>query len=82
MELNHAVLSERLKGLDRYGQLVNYIFNVQGNRIARLNFESAAKALNVDRRTIGRYLKELANRRVVLFHDDKLQLNDEILKTG
>ena len=82
MELNYAALGERLKGLDRYGQLVNYIYNVQGNRLARLDFESAAKALNVDRRTIGRYLKELANRRVVLFHDDKLQLNDEILKTG
>lgn len=82
MELNYAALSERLKGLDRYGQLVIYIFNVQGNRIARLNFESAAKVLNVDRRTIGRYLKELANRRVVLFYDDKLQLNEEILNLG
>lgn len=79
MEINYKLLIERLNGLDRYAQLVNYINQMQGDSAAKLDYVAAASALNVDRRTIGRYVWALVDRQVLtLVKGGKLKINSEI----
>ncbi len=82
MQIDFNALSERLRGLDRYTQLIIYIFNLQGNRTAKLDYNAAAKALGVDRRSIGRYVSTLVDRQILSLSCGKLKLNEEILIEG
>lgn len=82
MQIDFNVLTERLRGLDRYSQLIIYIFDVQGARAEKLDYNAAAKSLGVDRRSIGRYISTLADRQVLNLSGGKLKLNEEILKQG
>ena len=82
MKIDFLTLCERLRGLDRYTQLVLYIYECQGAAAAKLDYNAAAKALNVDRRSIGRYVTTLVDRQVLLIEGGKLKLNEDILKAG
>ena len=82
MQIDFNALTERLRGLDRYSQLIIYIFDVQGARAEKLDYNAAAKSLGVDRRSIGRYISTLTDRQVLNLSGGKLKLNEEILKQG
>ena len=82
MQLDYITVMERLKGLDPYIHLTIYILNIQGMRRKKLDYNAAAKALGVDRRSIGRYLAILAERQVLTFEDGTIKLSDEIFKQG
>ena len=82
MQIDFNALTERLRGLDRYSQLIIYIFDVQGARAEKLDYNAAAKSLGVDHRSIGRYISTLTDRQVLNLSGGKLKLNEEILKQG
>ena len=79
-QLDYETLAARLSSRERRLSLITYIFKVQGAELARLNFEDAAEALGVDRRTLGRYIDELGALGVLSFHDHKLKINPEYIK--
>ena len=82
MKIDFDALHGHLRGLDRYAQLTLYIFDIQGKKLAKLDYNAAAKALGVDCRSIGRYINKLVERRVLIFNDGQIKLSDEILKAG
>lgn len=78
-QLNCAALNDRISQIDKRMELVNYIFEVQGADLRRLNYKAAANALGVSARTISRYVDELGAKQILTFEDKKLKLNDDIL---
>lgn len=82
MKIDFLTLTERLKGLDPYIHLTLYIYCTLGNKCAKLDYNAAAKALGVDRRSIGRYITVLAERQIIDFEGGKLRLTEEIFKAG
>lgn len=82
MELNREIITHRLQFCDRCTALASYIYSVQGNALRRLDFKKAAEALKVSERTIKRYCDKLADKKVILFKGDGLQLNPDIIEAG
>lgn len=85
-QLNFAELNARLSQLDRRAELVNYIFRTQGAELRRLDEEKAAAVLGVDRKTISRYIGQLADKKIItivrgtLPNTAQLKLNSEIIE--
>ncbi len=78
--LNFAALAQRLLIDSKQLELVNYIFDVQGATLRRLDYRAAAKALGIDKGTVSKYVDILADKKVILLRENELKLNDEILK--
>lgn len=60
--------------------LMRYIFRVQQAEWRRLDYEAAAKALSLDRRTIGRTVTALADKKLLLLRGSELKISDELIK--
>ena len=58
--LNIAELSKRLLDGNKQLELIKYIYRVQGAAWGHLNYRKTAQALNVDKNTVARYVRELA----------------------
>lgn len=82
MELNYKALSGHTCIMHARAALVDYIFRVQGAELRRLDFDAAASDLGVSRRTVSRYVGELAGQNVIVIAGDKLKLNDEFIIVG
>lgn len=82
MELNYKTLAGHMCVMDARAGLVDYIFKVQGAELRRLNFDAAASELGVSRRTISRYVGELAGQNIIVLAGDKLKINSEFITVG
>lgn len=82
MELNYKTLAGQMCVMDARAALVDYIFKVQGGELRRLNFDAAASDLGVSRRTVSRYVGELAKQNVIVLAGDKLKLNEKFIDVG
>lgn len=85
MEMDYAALSARLSRMDGRAGLVRYIYAKGGGLDLRIDYKDAATELGVSVRTIGRYVKELADERIVILStgdDGKgvIGINSELLK--
>ena len=58
--------------------LVRYINNVQGFELRRLNYDDAAAAIGVSSRTVGRLVKKLADRGILVVEGDKLRISESM----
>ena len=82
MKLNYEALNVQMCIMDARAALVDYIFRVQGGELRRLDFDAAASDLGVSRRTVSRYVGELAGRKIIVLAGDKLKLNEEFINVG
>ena len=85
MEMDYAALSARLSRVDGRVGLVQYIYAKGAGQDVRIDYKDAARELGVSARTIGRYVKQLADRRIVILgmgDDGKgvIGINSELLK--
>ena len=62
-------------------KLINYIYNVQRIRAARLDFGAAAKVLGCDWKTVKRLCDKLARAKIIYYEGDGLRLNAEVMIT-
>ncbi len=60
-------------------KLINYIYNVQQTRAARLDFSAAAKVLGADWKTVKRLCDKLAKAEIIYYEGDGLRLNAEVM---
>lgn len=60
-------------------ELVKYIYQQQGDRLQRLDYNAAATALSVSRRTVARIVDELGKVGIINFKSDKLKLSETII---
>lgn len=83
-KINLRLLYERLsyQSFDRLVELVKYIYRVQGVQLRRLNYNRAAEAIGVDRKSISRYCDSLAAKNVIVFENGGLRINPDIIKAG
>lgn len=85
MELDYKVLSEKVCELGKAAALIEYIFKTQGDERRRLKYDDAAANLGVSKRTIGRYVDRLADKKVLVLygaedkHGGEVQLSVNIL---
>lgn len=80
MKVNTKQLVARL--LPQYPtctQLINYIYNVQELRAARLDFSAAARVLGADWKTVKRLCDKLAKNEVIYYEGDGLRLNPDVI---
>lgn len=70
-----------LEGDTRY-ELIRYIYKVQGFDLARLDYDAAAESIKVSSRTVGRAVKQLSDRGLLVIQDGKLRLHDRLQKIG
>lgn len=82
MELNYKALNRQICIMDARAALVDYIYKVQGAELRRLDFDAAASDLGVSRRTISRYVGELAGNKIIVITDGKIRLNEQFLTVG
>lgn len=82
MELNYKTFAGHMCIMDARAALVEYIFKVQGAELRRLDFDAAASELGVSRRTISRYVGELAGQNIIVLAGDKLKLNSTFITVG
>lgn len=61
-------------------ELTRYIYRVQGEEAARLDFKKAAEALNTDRKAISRGCDRLEAAHVIEYVGDGLKICEGILK--
>lgn len=84
MILDFKILNERLS--PKLAELVDYIFQVQGAELRRLDFAEAAKTLHTDWTGVKRLCDRLEKKGVILCEgmgdDKKLRLSDDILIAG
>lgn len=80
MQLNHEKLHERLLEHDKKLALAQYIFNENGAEARRLDYRSAAKALNVAKNTIGATLLKLVLLDVITVDDGTVKINVDLIK--
>lgn len=64
-----------------YVKLINYIYNLQQLRAARLDFGAAAKVLGADWKTVKRICDKLAKSEILYYEGDGLRLNPEVMTT-
>ncbi len=76
--IDYRELADRLEGLDARLRLVRYIYRVQGFNARRLDYEEAARALHLDRHTISRYMKQLADAGIICFGGNDLQISEAL----
>lgn len=81
MEMNFEALYERLSRQDGRAALVNYILNAQGFELRRLDYKLAASALGKSEKTVGRYVSQLADMKLIILHGDSLKLNQDVLQS-
>lgn len=82
MELNYKALNGQISIMNARAALVDYIFKVQGAELRRLDFNAAASDLGVSRRTVSRYVGELAGNEIIVITDGKIKLNEKYLIVG
>lgn len=82
MELNYKALTEQTCIMNARAALIDYIFRVQGAELRRLDFDAAASEIGVSRRTVSRYVGELAGQKIIVLTGDKLKLNDKFITVG
>jgi Mn-dependent DtxR family transcriptional regulator len=78
--LNYKALAAEYSAIDVRFQLITYIFEVQGGELKRLDYNVAARKLNVSRKSISRYVSELANNGILNVTDGKIEINSELLE--
>lgn len=61
-------------------KLINYIYNVQQLRAARLDFSAAARVLGVDWKTVKRLCDKCAKAEIIYYEGDGLRLNPDVIK--
>lgn len=72
-------LKRMLPRYTEYSKLINYIYNVQQTRAARLDFSAAAKVLGADWKTVKRLCDKLAKAEIIYYEGDGLRLNAAIM---
>lgn len=77
--MDYLRLFERAENLDPRLQLIEYIYNVQGFTVRRLDYGLAAKKLSLSRKTIARYCDELADVGIIQFQGNALQLTEQLM---
>ncbi len=80
MTLSLTKLSQAILQDDPAFLLVRYIFGTQGFRLARLDYDAAGEALGISGRTVGRTVKQLAEKEILFIEKDKLRLNETLQK--
>ncbi len=79
MEIDYKALNERLCVMDARAALVEYIFKVQGAELRRLDYNAAAAALLVSRKTVTRFVGQLADSKVIVIIDAKIKINGNLI---
>ena len=79
MEIDYKALNERLCVMDARAALVEYIFKVQGAELRRLDYNAAAAALLVSRKTVTRFVGQLADSKVMVIIDAKIKINGNLI---
>jgi Mn-dependent DtxR family transcriptional regulator len=80
--LNFGALAAEYSAIDVRFKLITYIFEIQGGELQRLDFNRAAQKLGVSRKSISRYVAELAECGILTISDGKLQINSELIIRG
>lgn len=64
--------------------LIDYIYRTQGGASCRIDYAEAAKEVGVSERTIGRYIAELADKKLLVLSGERgageVRLSEKILK--
>jgi len=81
-QLNNAVLYERLLQKDKLCALAQYIFEKNGAELRRLDYQSAASALNVSKNTVAANVLKLVLLNVIEVDDGKIRIKDELLQAN
>lgn len=85
MELDYKTLGTQMCQLGKAAALIEYIFKTQGDERRRLKYDDAAASLGVSKRTIGRYVDRLADKKLLVLygtedkHGGEVQLSVNIL---
>lgn len=63
-------------------KLIRYINGVQQFDLRRLDFDAAAEAIGTSSRTVGRIVKKLAEKEILIVEGDKLRISEAMRITG
>lgn len=59
-------------------KLIRYINGVQGFQLKHLDYDAAAEAVATSVRTVGRTVKKLADRGILVVEGDKLRISENM----
>lgn len=80
MKLDMVALAKTLLDGSVPYALMRYIFRTQGAQLKRLDYNAAAEALNIDRRTISRTVNALAAKKLLVIQGGMLRISEELIR--
>lgn len=80
MKLDMVALAKTLLDGSVPYALMRYIFRTQGAELKRLDYNAAAKELQIDRRTIARTVNALAAKKLLVIQDGKLMIAEAFIR--
>lgn len=78
MTLSLTKTSQALLKDDPAFLLIRYIFGTQGFSPARLDYKAAAAAIGVSERTVGRIVKRLAEKKILIVARNVLRISEDL----
>lgn len=78
MTLSLTKTSQALLKDDPVFLLIRYIFGTQGFSLARLDYKTAAATIGVSERTVGRIVKRLGEKKILIITRDVLRINEDL----
>lgn len=82
MTLSLTKISQALLEDNVSYKLIRYINSVQQFDLRRLDFDKAAEAIGTSPRTVGRTVKKLAEKEILVIEGDKLRISETMQITG
>lgn len=80
MKLDMVALAKTLLDGSVPYALMRYIFRTQGAALKRLDYNAAAEALQIDRRTVARTVNTLADKKLLILCGGALRISEAFIR--